>query len=67
MYLPLYSVCYYVGDDRNLIHYSDFYTTASMKRFLWENRNKLHDVDIMLYGSCTWVTDDPEFKEYIKR
>lgn len=50
--LPLYSIDYVLnGTDTAVFQY--FYTTRAARNFLWNNRNKIHDVMISLFGSNT--------------
>jgi len=50
MNLPLYSIDYIVNDT-GVDAYQYFYTTRAVRNFLWNNRNKIHDVMIYLFGS----------------
>lgn len=52
MNMPLYSVDYIVNDT-GVNTYQYFYTTKAARDFLWNNRNKIHDVMIFLFGSNT--------------
>lgn len=52
MNMPLYSVDYIVNDT-GVDTYQYFYTTKATRDFLWNNRNKIHDVMISLFGSNT--------------
>jgi hypothetical protein len=52
MNMPLYSIDYIVNDtDTATFQY--FYTTRAARNFLWNNRSKIHDVMIFLFGSNT--------------
>lgn len=50
MYLPLYSIDYIVNDT-GVDTYRYFYTTKAARDFLWNNRNKIHNVMISLFTS----------------
>lgn len=50
--LPLYSIDY-VLNGTNTAVFQYFYTTRAARDFLWNNRNKIHDVMISLFGSNT--------------
>ena len=52
MNIPLYSVDYIVNDT-GVVTYQYFYTTKAARDFLWNNRNKIHDVMISLFGNNT--------------
>ena len=56
MYTPLYSIDYIINDT-DTIGYQYFYTTQAVRNFLWENRNKIHDVIIYLFGSFTEISE----------
>jgi len=52
MNLPLYSIDYVVNEtDTATFQY--FYTTRAARDFIWNNRNKIHDVMIFLFMSAT--------------
>ena len=48
--LPLYSIDYIVNATGTAT-YQYFYTTHDARNFLWNNRNKIHDVMISLFAS----------------
>ena len=48
--LPLYSIDYIVNTTGTAT-YQYFYTTHAARNFLWNNRNKIHDVMISLFAS----------------
>ena len=52
MNLPLYSIDYIVNKTGTAT-YQYFYTTRAARNFLWDNRNKIHDVMIYLFASNT--------------
>ena len=52
MNLPLYSIDYIINET-NTSAYRYFYTTRTARDFLWNNRNKIHDVWIYLFMSNT--------------
>ena len=54
--LPLYSIDYIVNDT-GVDTYQYFYTTKAARDFLWNNRNKIHDPIIYLFGSMTEITE----------
>ena len=56
MNLPLYSIDY-IDNSTNATIYRYFYTTRSARDFLWNNRNKIHDVIIYLFNSMTEITE----------
>lgn len=56
MYLPLYSIDYVVTAT-NISTYQYFYTTHAARNFLWNNRDKIHDVIIYLFGSMTEISE----------
>ena len=56
MNLPLYSIDY-IDNSTNAAIYRYFYTTRAARDFLWNNRNKIHDVIIYLFSSMTEITE----------
>ena len=52
MNLPLYSIDYIVNETGTAT-YQYFSTTRAARNFLWDNRNKIHDVIISLFASNT--------------
>ena len=54
--LPLYSIDYIVNDT-GVDTYQYFYTTKAARDFLWNNRNKIHDPIIYLFGSMAEITE----------
>lgn len=52
MYLPLYSIDYIVNET-GVATFQYFYTTRAARNFIWNNRNKIHDVMISLFNSNT--------------
>jgi RNA-splicing ligase RtcB len=52
MNMPLYSIDYIVNETSTAT-FQYFYTTRAARNFLWNNRNKIHDVMISLFGSNT--------------
>lgn len=56
MNLPLY-VIYYI--DMNSFDLKDefFYTTRAARNFLWNNRQKIYDPTIYLFGSMTIISE----------
>lgn len=56
MNLPLYSIDYIINDT-GVVVVQNFYTTKAARDFLWNNRNKIHDTIIYLFGSMTEITE----------
>lgn len=56
MNMPLYSIDYIVNNT-GVNTYQYFYTTKAARDFLWNNRNKIHDVIIYLFGSMTEISE----------
>jgi len=56
MNLPLYSIDYIVNAT-DVATYRYFYTTRAARDFLRNNRDKIHDVIIYLFGSMTEITE----------
>ena len=56
MYLPLYTITY-TNNITNGFELVNFYTTRAARNFLYNNRNKIHDVTIYLYGRCTEISE----------
>ena len=56
MSMPLYSIDYIVNNT-GVDTYQYFYTTKAARDFLWNNRNKIHDVIIYLFGSMTEISE----------
>lgn len=56
MNLPLYSIDYIVNTSGTAT-YRFFYTTRAARQFLWDNRDKIHDVIIYLFNSMTEITE----------
>lgn len=54
MNMPLYSIDYVIN---NTTAYQYFYSTKAARDFLWNNRNKIHDVIIYLFSSMTEITE----------
>lgn len=52
MNLPLYSIDYIVNETGTAT-FQYFYTTRAARDFIWNNRNKIHDVMIFLFMSNT--------------
>lgn len=52
MNLPLYSIDYIVNETGTAT-FQYFYTTRAARNFIWNNRNKIHDVMIFLFMSAT--------------
>ena len=56
MNLPLYVIDYIVNAT-NTAAYRYFYTTRAARDFLYNNRDKITDPIITLFGSCIEVTE----------
>lgn len=56
MNFPLYAI-YYILNSNEELSQDYFYTTHAARNFLWNNRNKIHDVTIYLFGSMTELTE----------
>ena len=56
MNMPLYSIDYVITAT-NTTAYQYFYTTRAARDFLWNNRNKIHDAIIYLFGSMTEISE----------
>lgn len=56
MNLPLYSIDY-IDNSTNTAIYRYFYTTSAARNFLWNNRNKIHNVIIYLFSTMTEITE----------
>ena len=56
MNLPLYSIDYIVNATGTAT-YRYFNTTRAARNFLRNNRDKIHDVIIYLFGSMTEITE----------
>lgn len=56
MNLPLYMICYL---DKGTFELKDafFHTTRAARNFLWNNRNKIYDPTIYLFGSMTEISE----------
>ena len=54
MYLPLY-IINYIDKDNFELKDEYFYTTRAARNFLWNNRNKIFDPTIYLFGSMTEI------------
>ena len=50
MNLPLYSIDYVVNETGTAT-FQYFYTTRAARDFIWNNRDKIHDVMISLFMS----------------
>lgn len=56
MNLPLYSIDYIVNAT-GVATYRYFYTTRGARQFLWNNRDKIHDVIIYLFNPMMEITE----------
>jgi len=56
MNMPLY-VIYFVRPATMELMEEYFYTTKDARDFLWNNRNKIIDSSIYLFGSMTEITE----------
>ena len=56
MNLPLYSIDY-IDNSTNTAINRFFYTTTGARNFLWDNRNKIHDVIIYLFSTMTEISE----------
>lgn len=56
MNLPLYMIDYIDNATGNVIC-QNFYSTRAARDFLWNNRNKIHDPMIYLFGSMTEISE----------
>ena len=56
MNMPLYSIDYVINNT-GVTAYQYFYSTKAARDFLWNNRNKIHDVIIYLFSSMTEITE----------
>lgn len=56
MNMPLYSIDYIINST-DVAAYQYFYSTKAARNFLWNNRNKIHDVIIYLFSSMTEITE----------
>lgn len=54
MYLPLYAIFYTINNE---LEEKYFYTTKAARDFLWNNRNKIHNVSIYLFSSGTELSE----------
>ena len=54
--MPLYSIDY-INNDTDTATYRYFYTTHAARNFLYDNRNKIHDVIIYLFRSMTEISE----------
>ena len=54
--MPLYSIDY-INNDTDTAAYRYFYTTRAARNFLYDNRNKIHDVIIYLFRSMTEISE----------
>lgn len=54
--MPLYSIDY-INNDTDIATYRYFYTTRAARNFLYNNRNKIHDVIIYLFRSMTEISE----------
>ena len=56
MNLPLYMICYL---DKDAFELKDafFHTTRAARNFLWNNRDKIYDPTIYLFGSMTEISE----------
>jgi hypothetical protein len=54
--MPLYSIDY-INNDTDTATYRYFYTTRAARNFLYNNRNKIHDVIIYLFRSMTEISE----------
>lgn len=54
--MPLYSIDY-INNDTDTATYRYFYTTRAARNFLYDNRNKIHDVIIYLFRSMTEISE----------
>jgi len=56
MNLPLYMICYL---DKNTFKLEDafFHTTRAARNFLWNNRDKIYDPTIYLFGTMTEISE----------
>lgn len=54
--MPLYAIDY-IDNETGVDTYQYFQTTKAARDFLWNNRNKIHDVIIWLFGSMTEITE----------
>lgn len=56
MNLPLYVIFFVRPATMELVE-EYFYTTRAARNFLWDNRNKIIDPTIYLFGSMTEITE----------
>ena len=54
--MPLYSIDY-INNNTDTATYRYFYTTRAARNFLYNNRNKIHDVIIYLFRSMTEISE----------
>ena len=54
--MPLYSIDY-LENNTDAAVYRYFYTTHEVRNFLYNNRNKIHDVIIYLFNSMTEISE----------
>jgi len=54
--MPLYAIDY-IDNETGVDTYQYFHTTKAARDFLWNNRNKIHDVIIWLFGSMIEITE----------